>query len=327
MSIEDLGPGPDIDAVDTATMDRGDSLEALNEVLAEPTPEDTAEVEQVAEELTGEKEETPEEAPEEDQPRNDKGQFDKKEAKIPKSRFDEAVGKERDAREAAERRAAALEKQIAEQQAQQQRGTDVEAMEAKVSEMEKYYNQLLLDGEVDKATEIMSQIRRAERQLATAEVEARTTKHTAQVLESERMEAAIARLEADHAVLNPESELFDESLVNFVLSEQRRLIQSEGLSPSKAIALAATNVVAKYGPKAESAPETKGLSKAAEERKSAAVKKNLDAQGRQPSNLKDSGMDSDKLGAAALPDVTRMSQDEFNALPESTKAKLRGDFL
>jgi hypothetical protein len=57
------------------------------------------------------------------------------------------------------------------------------------------------------------------------------------------------------------------------------------------------------------------------------VKKNLDTQARQPASMRDVGMDSDKAGVKGDIDVSKLSADEFAALPESTKAKLRGDLL
>lgn len=322
----DLAPGPDLDTIDISKMDKGDTLEAIEEALK---PQDDPEVQKLADEVNSEAEEPAEEPAEEEQPRNEKGQFEKKsEAKIPKSRFDEAVGKEREAREAAERRAAALEQQMQQAQAQRQMSADVEAMETKVAEMEKQYNQLLLDGEADKASDVMRQIRHMERAIATAEVENRTSQRTAQILESERMELAIAQLEAAHPILNPESESFDESLVNFVLAEQRRLMQTEGLAPSKAIAKAATTIVERYGPKAAPVEEQKGLSKAAEDRKAEAVKRNIEVSKAQPASMKETGMDTDKAGlTSSLPDVSKMTKDEYDALPDSMKAKLRGDFV
>jgi hypothetical protein len=38
-------------------------------------------------------------------------------------------------------------------------------------------------------------------------------------------------------------------------------------------------------------------------------------------------MDSDKLGEKGLPDVTKLSVEEFDALPESTKARLMGNLV
>lgn len=324
LDMDNISAAPDIDNIDVSTLDKGDTLEALEEALRDdPAPEPEAKEEPPEpEEGAGD-----EEAAEEDQPRNEKGQFEKKEPRIPKSRFDEQVGKERDAREAAERRAAELERQLLERQQQEKQSADVEAAEAKIGEMEKEYNKLLLDGEADKASELMSKIRKAERQIATLEAEQRTAQRTTQILESERVELAIAQAESEYPQLNPESDQFDEQIVNFVLAEQQRLIKTQGLAPSKALGKAAESVMKRFAPQEQAAPQ-KGLAKAAaEDRKAEQVKKNLAASKAQPASMKDSGMDSDKAGATGLPDPTKMTTEEWAALPEATKARLRGDVL
>jgi hypothetical protein len=58
------------------------------------------------------------------------------------------------------------------------------------------------------------------------------------------------------------------------------------------------------------------------------IKKNLDTSLRQPGSLKPMGADSDKRGEkGGLPDVAKLSEEEFDALPESTKARMRGGSL
>lgn len=308
------------------TVDRGDFLPE-----AKTAPEPEPKEEEKAAEPEPEEEKAPEEPAEQEETEEDKHPKDKQtgkfEAKIPKSRFDEAVGKEREAREAAERRAAALEQQLRESAAQAKNTEQIEAMEAEVSQLEEQHAQLLLDGDVKKAAEVMKQIRHAERQIAKAEVTAETKQITSQALETERTNLVIAQLEAKYPQLNEQSEEFDERLVNFVLSEQQRLMR-QGFSRDSALQKATVDIMDVYGKKAEPAKEEKGLGKAAAaDRKAEQVKKNLDTQKSQPASTKDVGLDSDKLGDKALPDITKMTQDEFNALPESTKARLRGDIL
>lgn len=329
--LDSLEPGVDIDAIDIDKMDKGHTLEALEEALSDDPPpvDDPAPVDNPApvDEPPADDPAPSDEEPEE-QPRNEKGQFEKKEARIPKSRFDEQVGKERAAREAAEARAAALEKQIVEQQAAQKQNADVEAMEAKIEDMEKQYTALLLDGEADKAAALRKQIRSAERQIATIDVENRTVQRTTQIIESQQTNLVVAKLESEHPELNPDSDQFDEELADDILSKQRSYMQKFGLSPSAALTKAAEYVMGRVAKAAEADPDPKGLAKAAEERKTAQVKKNLAAAKAQPASMRDVGLDSDKAGqSSSLPDVTRMTQDEFNALPETTRARLRGDVL
>lgn len=330
LDMDNLTPAVDIDTLDLSNADRGDTLDALEEALQDdPTP--PAEDPPKAEDPPPAEDPPAEDPPAEDdeQPRDEKGRFDKKEARIPKSRFDEQVGKEREAREAAERRAEEAERRLNEQLAQQKQSADIEAMEAKVSEMEKEYNRLLLDGEADKAAEIMSHIRKAERQIVSIETEQRTAQRTTQILESERVALAVAQAESAYPQLNPESSEFDEQIVNFVLAEQQRLIKTQGFTPSVALKRAADGVMERFVPVEKPAAEDpKGLGKAAAaDRKAEAVSRNVAASKAQPPSLTVAGMDSDKAGATSLPDPTKMSQEEFAALPESVKARMRGDDL
>lgn len=329
VDLDNLEATPDVDNLDVSTLDRGD---ALPEPEAKTEPEvkepETKESEADTDE---EKDAEAKAAPEtkndevEEKPRDDKGRF---EAKIPKSRFDEAVNKERSAREAAEQRLAALEKQLAESTKQVEQSKQIGELEDKASVLSKQHAQLLVDGDVDQAAEVMKQIRSIDRQIAKAEMTTETQRATAATLESEKVDLAIAQLEAEHAVLNPDSDTFDPALANFVLSEQRRLMSEQGLPPSKALIKAGNDVVARFvAPKVDPEPEKKGL-KNETDRKTEQVKKNLDADKRQPASLKDAGIDSDKAGQnKPTPDPRMLSQEEFDALPESTKAKMRGDFL
>lgn len=313
------------------SIDRGDIF-VDNEVDEADEVETTATVEtpetEAPEVETPEVEtpETPETEPEVETPRDEKGKFTGK--GIPKERFDQAVGKERAAREAAEQRVAALEAQIGQRKEQAAQVDQIDTIEQQIAELEAKHTSYLLDGDQEKASAVMRQIRIAEREIIRAEMRQESRTATAQTLESERVELSIAKLEADHPVLNPDSEEYNEALTNFVLAEQQRLMRTETLSPSRALNKAALSIIEKFGPK--SAPEDaapKGLSKVQGERKAAAVEKNLAVKQSQPAALRNVGLDSDKAGQIALPDIRKMSPEEYAALPASTRSRLRGDTL
>lgn len=323
MDLDHMGSGPDIDNLDVNTLDLGNELTKPEPQKAEPPQE---ELEQEVKKANGEKEPPQKEPSTEEQPRDDKGRFAEKEARIPKSRFDEAVGKEREAREAAERRAQELERQLAERAAKTTESEQVAELEKGIEALEVQYQELLLDGNTTEAAKIMRQIRVAERQIATAEAESKALSRTQQVLEQERFSVAVARLEADYPELNPQSEVYDQDLVDLVLSKQGALIRAQGMSPSEAIAKAADDVAKRFLVRKPAEPEKKGLAPQADRTKQA-VDKALTAQKSQPPSLKEAGMDSDKLGEKELPDVTKMTADEFDALPEATKARLMGNLV
>lgn len=328
-NIENLGPGPDIDNLDTSTMDFGDATEAVEKTVEAPSQKELEKEVNEANGKTAEPTEAPEaddNEPERDDPeRDEKGRFTGK-GVIPVERHKATLDKEREAREAAERRAAELEQRLQQQQAQQENVARTEEIETQIEGLEEKYQELLLDGNTKEAGQIMRQIRHMERQIATAEAEARATQTTAQALESERIELAIARLEADHPEFNTASESYDPDLVALVLAKQKAYI-ANGDSPSKAMVKAGEEVAKRFLSKAE-ADDAKGLAKATQnDRQKQAVAKALDAQKAQPANMKDVGMDSDSRGEKGLPDVASMTADEFAALPQATQDRLMGNLV
>jgi hypothetical protein len=283
--------------------DRGDAvLEEEVPVQAESEPEQVEETE-------------------EEQVRDEQGRFAKKdEPRIPKARFDEAVAKERE-------RVAVLEKQLAAMQSMQSqvdRKASAAQIDAEINELEKQRTAMLLEGEGDKASELAAMIRARERQLYIEESRTMGAQAKEQAREEIRIDLTVERLETEYPALNPDSSDYDEILTEAVKSTQRLLMQTKGMSPSKALAEAAVTVMTRFG---NSGPTDtkKGLATSVDDRKSAQVKKNLETSRKQPASLKDSGMDSDKMGDRAI-DIASMSYEEFEALPESTKAKMRGDF-
>lgn len=329
MDLDNLGAAPDIDNLDLKSMDFGNEVAAKEPEVKEPPSQESLEAE--VKEANGEEPETKddgEEAEAKEPVRDDKGRFTEKEARIPKSRFDEQVGKERAAREAAERRAQELERQLAERAQSQEDAKQTEELEKSIEELEVKYQELLLDGNTTEAAKIMRQIRVTERQIATSEAETRAATRTEQVLEQERMNVSIARIEADYPEMNPQSESYDQDLVDLVLSKQRTMMATEGLPPSKAIAKAAEEVAKRFlvRKEAEPEPEKKGLTPKSD-RTQQAVEKALAAQKAQPASMKEVGMDSDKLGEKGLPDVSKLSADEFDALPQATKDRLLGNLV
>ena len=327
-NLELLSPAPDIDNFDPKGQDRGDAIVATEPEEEVVVPEPKDEIVEPDEPVETEPVDEDVDPVEDDKPRDEKGKFAPK--GIPKARFDEAVGKEREAREAAERRAEVAERQLHASERQRVQNVQLSELEDKITELETKADELLLDGNVAEASKLRKEIRLTERQIARVEAAAVSNQSTTNALESERFDVAVTRLEADHPALNPKSEEYDKRAVSFVLSEQRRLMAEEGLTPSVALTAAAKDVMGLLNSKVEPAAEKEGLANAdkAADRKTAQIKKNLDTLKKQPSNLKDVGIDSDKAGQTTqLPDVKSMTQEEFNALPKSTLAKLRGDLL
>lgn len=259
--------------------------------------------------------------------RDEKGRFAKSDVKIPKDRFDEAVAREREARLAAERELLELRSQLKADEA----AVDAEALETEIKDLEKAHAQALLKGDVDAAAETMSQIRLKERAIQIAASTSLSDQAKVQAREEVRMDTAIERLEKTYDILNPEHESYDQGLVDLILASQRYYISDKGMLPSVALVQATEEVMGRFNKAAPPKEEPKkGLGageKGAADRKAAAVKAALDAAKRQPPSTKETGLDSDKAGIVKDIDPTKLTMEEFAALPDATKSRLRGDML
>lgn len=254
--------------------------------------------------------------------RDEKGRF------IPKARFDEQLGKEREARVAAERALADLQAQLKTVDA----NADLEKVEKEIAELEVAHAKAIVDGDANVAAELAAQIRFKERTIQIAQQNDLSTRAKNEAREEVRMDMAIERLESTYPQLNQKNEeAFDQDLTDLVLGMQLQLINNERMAPSQALIEAARRVMAKFAPAADDKKEddAKGLDAArkAADRKAAQVDKNLKTAKGQPASMKEAGMDSDKAGMKTDIDVANMTLEELNALPEATKQRLRGDML
>ena len=283
-----------------------------------------------------------------DQPRDEGGKFAKKEraaddeVRIPKSRFDEQVAKERERAEAAERRAAELEARLNAQKVEEAQKPDpvttkVNNLEAKIEGLQDKRDGFLVDGNVEKAAEVRREIRALEKELR--DVERNALRSEAEQIaarkldtqtEEQRIDSVVSELESQFSVLKSGSEDFDPRMVNFVLVEQQRLITELKLSPHEALKRAGKETMELFGHKAKGEVEQKDEQDEtqAEKRQREARAKAADTAKRQPASLKETGLDSDKAGKTTVDvDVNKLSDKEFGSLPQEELARLRGDFL
>ena len=263
-----------------------------------------------------------------DEPQRDAaGKFTKKEKPdtpmIPKARVDEMLTKERERAEAAERRLAELTSQSKKEEAK----VSLTQLETKSAELRQLEHDALMDGDKEKAREFSTQRDALNRQIARIENQAEASEVSAQALETIRVETTISSLKDLYPQLDEKAAEYDQELVDDVLDKQRGYMERERMSPSAALAKAAKVIMGRQA-QAPASAEGAGLAKGQNvDRKAAAVAKNVAAAAAQPANLKIAGMDSDKSGAKGLPDINKMSRDEYDALPEATKARMRGDVL
>jgi hypothetical protein len=291
--------GDELPTVDE--LDRGDELE--HEVADETAGDEaaTADDEPVEDEI---EDEPPAPAPAPKEPR------------IPKSRMDQAVAKER-------ARVAALEQELNQLRGEIKKQGDAEALEAEIRELEKKHAEMMLDGKADEAIQVMSLIRAKERQIVIEESRNLSGQAKAQAREEVRLELTIERIEGDYPQLNPEHADFDEDLVDLIQSHANSLI-AKGQTPSSALTKATTLIMGRL---AGAPAQDDGLKRKVADRKSEQVKRNVDAMRKQPPSTNATGKDTDQHGEAALAgNIATMSEEDFDKLPEATKRRLRGDF-
>lgn len=246
-------------------------------------------------------------------------------ARIPLARHEAVLKKERDARADVERQLAAFQKgtQVADINA------TLAAMETKIVGLEAEYSKLIADGEVEKATAKMTEIRRLERGMAESKSDFAIAAAEARATERARYNISLERVEQAYPTLNPDHESFDAELLTNV-ADLKVTYERKGLTPTEALQKAVKLLVKPATGKQEAATEVKpnvDAAAIAAERKKDAVAKTADAVAKTPASLKDAGKDSDKAGGGAVTakDVMKMSYKDFANLDEATLARARGD--
>lgn len=256
----------------TGTIDRGDDFA--------PTDDDDAAPAKAPAAADTDPDADPEADPDADHEQTEEKAEKKREQRIPLSRHKDLLEKERAKR-------ADLERQLA----QFQRGTEVAALnqditkaEENVLAMEKEYNSLLGEGELDKAAALMAKIRKAERSIVEAQNDLKIAAAEARAVERTRYNVALERIEAAYPQLNEDHDDFDAGLMEDVI-DLKSAYERKGLTPTAAMQKAVEKLVGKSTRKQEAALDTTPRvsdKDVAAERKKEAVKKTLDAVGKTP---------------------------------------------
>lgn len=226
-----------------------------------------------------------------------------KEPMIPKSRFDEVLAKQK-----------ALQKQL--QEATNPIETIDKAPEYDFSTKEIEYQEHILNGEAEKAAALRAEIRNAERQTMLFEVQERMGQTVQQSTEAVALQNKAAELQAAFPQLDETSANYDATLTQEVM-DLRDAFMIQGFSGADALEKAASYVV-KPEPEVQAAPVVS--QKLTQQKKVANTAKKLQAAESQPPALKGKNKVEKKV------DVDLLSSDEFNALPDETLRRMRGDF-
>ena len=244
--------------------------------------------------------------------------------RIPLSRHEKILAKERERRQE-------LEQQLT----QFQRGnevarvnTDITAAETKVIELEKKYHAALGDGDIDEAQKLMREIRVLDRDISDLKADMKSAAAESRAVERVRYSVALERVEEAYPELNQDHEDYNPELTQDVV-DLKATYEGRGLTPTAALQKAVKRLMGTEGRDQKVATEVTprvNASDVAAARKKDAVGKVLDATRRQPPGSRNVGLNSDALGGGLnAKDVMRMGHDDFVKLSEDALSKMRGD--
>ena len=325
--VFDVMPGADKDTevVEALDLNFGLGDEPVEEPVAQL--EETEEVEEVVAEAEEAEEEAAEEEPvaeeaeaavaEEAEPEPAQEPSVTKDGKmVPKSRLDEVLQREK-----------ALKKRLEDMKKAQEPPADApEAYDFAAKERE--YMNLVLDGKEAEAVQLRQEIRTAEKTQIEFEMGQKMQQTVSQNAQATALQAAANELEANFPVFDQNSAEYNADYTQEVIDLRDAFIV-QGFDAVDALSKAANFVIKDHG-LAEEAPQQSTLTQSAAPvqdevaKKRAEVNKKLQAAKSQPPELP--GESSAARGEKAL-DISTMTEDEFNALPEATIKRLRGDLL
>ena len=291
------------------------------EPVAEETTEEVAE-EQV-EEPVAQETESQEQTTEQESVPTDDGQpveaveeepeVETKAPMVPKSRLDEVLAKNKE-----------MQKVI---DTMQEQKPEEAAPSYDFVAKEKQYQDLVLDGETEKAVALREEIRAAEKEQLMSEMQSKMGQTVQQDRESRELQQKAQEIVEVFPIFDPQSKTYDEKLANEVM-ELRDAFIYQGYGAADSLAKATEVTLLSKKPELletgeqvtqDAAPK---LSQVVQEKKAKAnVQKKVTASQSQPPQMKGESTQNKKVV-----DINVMSDDEFGALPEDTLRRLRGDF-
>ena len=233
---------------------------------------------------------------------------------VPKSRLDEVLAKNKE-----------MQKRL--QDIEGKEAEETKAPEYDFVAQEKAYQDLVLEGETEKAALLRQEIRSAEREQLMSEMQSKMGQTVQQDRELHELNQKASEIMEVFPIFNEKSKSYDEALTNEVMELRDAFIyQGYGAADSLAKATEVTLLSKKpellQGEEAPAVDPAPKLTKAVQEKKQkATVKKKVEASQAQPPEMKGESTKNKKVV-----DINVMSDDEFGALPEETLRRLRGDF-
>ena len=291
--------------------------EVAEEQVEEPATEETeSESEEAEPESVQGDDEQPVEAVEEGSNEPEVEEVEEPKAPmVPKSRLDEVLAKNKE-----------MQKKLQDMEDKDTSETE-KLPEYDFVTKEKEYQDLVLDGETEKAALLRNEIRTAEREQLMSEMQNKMGQTVQQDRELHELNQKATEIMEVFPIFDEKSKIYDEKLTTEVMELRDAFIyQGYGAADSLAKATEVTLLSKKpellQGDGTEASDPAPKLSQAVQEKKAkATVKKKVEASQAQPPEMKGESAKNKKVV-----DINTLSDDEFGALPEETLRRMRGDF-
>ena len=332
-----MAPADDDDGSAGGAADRGDDFVSTGDDAppkAEPAAKAEAEAEPAAQTAPAAPEGEGEGGEHKDEGLRAEDKRSKKDSRIPLSRHEQILARER-------ARSEDLARQLAQAETAKQTTathTAVAEAETALAKMEQEYAELIADNKSSEAAAKMAEIRKMERGIITQQNALDLAAVEARAVETVRYSTTLERIEAAFPILNEDHADYDKAVVAEVL-DLKASFEARGYSRSVALQRAVKYVVGE--PKTtrqEAAVEAevrvdkdevaKVAAKDLNARKEDGVRRNIDAALKTPPSAAKIGLDSDKAGGSLnAANAIKLPYNEFVKLDDATLARMRGDEL
>jgi hypothetical protein len=248
--------------------------------------------------------------------------------RVPYPRFKAMVQKANDAAS----RVKALEDEITRLKGSKSEA-ETKELDTKLDDLYEKVEQARGLGKTQEAAKIQREIDTINRQLSSAAASTEAAQVALAAARAAQYDSFVEAVELKFPELNPESEHYDEDMAEEVRDLTSAYI-AKGMPEVAALKKAMVYIyrdedvlkngtAASYEKKEEKvAPKNDKKEKVAAERKNVAGR--VATANKTPPRTEDAGRNN---GTDVKIDVTKMSDDDWDKLPESTKARMRGDFL
>lgn len=238
------------------------------------------------------------------------------EAMVPKARLQREIDKRRD-----------LERRLAEREAAERAESEAAQGKYDFDAAEERYMNAVLDGKTEEAKAIRSEIRKAEKAEYERLAEQRAETVTTKVDTKKALLDVAARYETDYPVFDPESESFNEELLDEAQAIYRGYIETgRYASPVDAFQKALDVVVKSNDLQKAGQPAPAAGKKQPAPAPARTATKRVEAIASQPPVTGTAGRSSASAGEHAL-NPLELTDDEIAKLPIATLKRLRGDEL